>query len=399
MHFDKKSARNLFFVLSGAILLYLCLKHITPLTATLSHFLGYFSPFITGLCIAFIMNIPMSFLERNLLRLMPRQEKKRVWVRPVCIVLTLLLFIGVIAMVMFIVIPEISATVQTLPQHLSSYLRRLDGWINSLSTEMPLIVEQVEELGVDLASLSKRFFELLQSVSMRLVNSSFSAVGGVFKGAVDFFLGLVFAFYVLSSKEKLAQQLQRLLKAYAPDKLCARVTEVFSISHKTFSSFFTGQFVEALILGGLFFVGMIIFRFPYATLVSVLIAFTALIPIFGAFIGCAVGTFLILMISPVKALWFLVFFIVLQQLEGNLIYPRVVGSSIGLPAIWVLVAVTLGGSMFGVLGMLLFIPLLSVIYTLLRRAVRSRLGEEIPVEAEPVLQQVKKPTVKKKKGK
>lgn len=209
-----------------------------------------------------------------------------------------------------------------------------------------------------------------------ILDSTFSVAKNIVSSVATFFIAFVFACYILLQKEKLSVQVRKILYAYLPEKKVGTVLAVCSLAYKTFSNFLTGQCVEALILGLMFFVTMSVIRLPYALLVGILIAFTALIPIFGAFIGCVVGAFLILMVAPVKALIFVVMFLVLQQIEGNLIYPKVVGNSVGLPSIWVLAAVSIGGSLMGVVGMLIFIPLVSVVYTLFRGDVYRRLAEK-----------------------
>ena len=212
-----------------------------------------------------------------------------------------------------------------------------------------------------------------QNGAGNVLNSTMSAIGSIVSGVATFVIAFVFACYVLLQKEKLSVQVRKVMYAFLPEKKVEWCLEVCSLAAKSFSSFLTGQCVEALILGMMFFIAMSIFSMPYALLVGVLIAFTALIPIFGAFIGCIVGAFLILMVAPVKALIFVIMFLVLQQIEGNLIYPKVVGSSVGLPSIWVLAAVTIGGSLMGVVGMLIFIPITSVVYTLFRASVYKKL--------------------------
>ena len=215
-----------------------------------------------------------------------------------------------------------------------------------------------------------------QNGAGNVLNSTFSAIGSIVSGVATFVIAFVFACYVLLQKEKLGVQVQKVMRAFLQEKRVDWCLEVFGLASKAFSSFFTGQCVEALILGTMFFIVMNILNMPYALLVSVLIAFTALIPIFGAFIGCFVGAFLILMVAPLKALIFVIVFLVLQQIEGNLIYPKVVGSSVGLPSIWVLAAVTIGGNLMGVVGMLIFIPITSVVYTLFRASVYKRLRKK-----------------------
>ena len=205
-----------------------------------------------------------------------------------------------------------------------------------------------------------------------MLTSTFSVASGIISGLVNVVIAFIFALYILAQKEKLENQGKRIIAAFLPEKVAGKMLEVCSLLYKSFSSFITGQCMEAVILGMMFVIAMSIFQMPYAFMVGVLIAFTALIPIVGAFIGCGVGAFLILIDNPIQALWFIILFLVLQQIEGNLIYPRVVGNSVGLPSIWVLMAVSLGGSLFGVSGMLFFIPLMSAGYVLLRESVNSR---------------------------
>ena len=209
-----------------------------------------------------------------------------------------------------------------------------------------------------------------------MLNSTVSVASGIISGIVNMVISFIFALYILAQKERLGDQGRRIISAYLPEAAGRKILEICSLLYRNFSSFITGQCVEAVILGAMFFVVMTVIRMPYALLVGCLIAVTALIPIVGAFIGCAVGAFLLLMISPMQALAFVVLFLVLQQVEGNLIYPHVVGSSVGLPSIWVLAAVSTGGSLMGVAGMLLFIPLTSVVYTLFRQLVYQRLKEK-----------------------
>ena len=215
----------------------------------------------------------------------------------------------------------------------------------------------------------------LKNGAGNVLNSTFTVAKTVINSLMNFFVAFVFACYILLQKEKLSVQIKKVLYAFLPLKAVDKTLEVASLSYKTFSSFVTGQCLEAVILGTMFFIVMSILRFPYALLVGVVIAFTALIPIFGAFIGCVIGTFLMLVSNPMQAVAFVILFLVLQQIEGNLIYPHVVGGSVGLPSIWVLVAVTVGGSLMGVVGMLIFIPLSSVVYALFREVVYKRLKE------------------------
>ena len=231
---------------------------------------------------------------------------------------------------------------------------------------------------MDWQNLLQKGIDFFQSGAQIVLGSAFQVAHGIFSGLTTFVIGFVFACYILIQKEKLGTQCKKLLYAYLKEHQAKRVLEIAALTHRTFAKFLTGQCLEAVILGTMFFVAMTIFRFPYALLVGVLIAITALIPIFGAFIGCVVAAFLILMVNPIQAIGFVILFLVLQQLEGNFIYPHVVGGSVGLPSIWVLVAVTVGGSLMGIIGMLIFIPLMSVLYTLLREDVYKRLRKTNP---------------------
>ena len=232
----------------------------------------------------------------------------------------------------------------------------------------------------DWKNITQKAAELLQTWGGGIVSSGSMVIGGVVSGVSTFIIALIFSFYILLQKEKLGRQGRQVLYALLPERRADRTLEILRLSSRTFSSFLSGQCLEACILGTLFVVSMTIFRMPYALLVGVLIALTALIPIVGAFIGCGVGALLIAIADPWKALGFVVLFLVIQQVEGNLIYPHVVGSSVGLPSIWVLAAVTLGGKLMGIMGMLLFIPLCSVLYALFRDYVKTRLGQRhVPV--------------------
>ena len=258
---------------------------------------------------------------------------------------------------------------------------RLQAQINDLSDVLPAIQEWLAEQQIDWESLTRKALEYIQAVGGRIVSSGGGFIGGVVSGVSTFVIGLIFSFYILLQKEKLSRHGRQVIYGLLPLEKADRTLEILRLANRTFSSFLSGQCLEACILGTLFAVAMTIFRMPYALLVGVLIALTALIPIVGAFIGCGVGALLIAIDDPWKALWFVVMFLVLQQIEGNLIYPHVVGSSVGLPSIWVLAAVTLGGSLMGVLGMLLFIPLCSVVYSLFRAYVKDRLtARNVPVE-------------------
>ena len=297
------------------------------------------------------------------------------------LVLTLLAVIGVLALAGLVIGPGVGEAAMSVVNQIPAAFARLQTQINDLSDVLPAIQEWLAEQQIDWESLTQNALEYMQAVGGRIVSPAACFIGGVVSGVSTFVIGLIFSFYILLQKEKLSRHGRQVIYGLLPLEKADRTLEILRLANRTFSSFLSGQCLEACILGTLFAVAMTIFRMPYALLVGVLIALTALIPIVGAFIGCGVGALLIAIDDPWKALWFVVMFLVLQQIEGNLIYPHVVGSSVGLPSIWVLAAVTLGGSLMGVLGMLLFIPLCSVVYSLFRAYVKDRLtARNVPAE-------------------
>ena len=256
------------------------------------------------------------------------------------------------------------------------YIPQVETWLNELSKDNEMMNTISRELQIDWDRVINSVVDFVQTGASNLLSSTYGIVKSLVSAVSNFVIGFVFACYVVLQKEKLKRQAQKACMALLPVKYSGRVQRIFSLTYRTFLNFFAGQCVEAMILGLMFFIAMNIFGFPYAILVAVLIAFTALIPIFGAFIGCFVGAFLILMVNPMQALGFIIMFLILQQIEGNFIYPHVVGNSVGLPSMWVLMAVTLGGSLMGIVGMLIFIPIVSILYTLFREFVNNRLARK-----------------------
>lgn len=375
MELTRENMKKLALLLGGAILLLWGLNHLEVVRSFLCWGLALIFPFILGLCIAFVLNVPMQAVERGLCRLAKRKKAGKL-LRMLSLVVTVLLVLAALGVVLFLVIPELGRTFDTVRAAFPGFLARTQQWSEKTLARFPEVVEYVQNLSFDWKSIFQSTFAFLQSGLGDMVGSTVSAIGSVFSGVTSAVLGFIFAVYVLLQKETLARQVKRGLYAFLKEHRADRFLEVCSLAYKTFFKFITGQCVEALILGLMFFVSMSLFRFPYALMVSALITVTALIPIFGAFIGLAVGALLMLVGNPVQALWFVILFLVLQQIEGNLIYPKVVGSSIGLPGIWVLTAVTVGGSAFGVVGMLVMVPAFSVLYTLLKQETSKRLSEK-----------------------
>lgn len=336
-------------------------------------------PFVVGGVIAFIVNIPMAFLEEKIFgKVREAKGKKRQWVdklaRPLSLILTWFAILGIIAVVVLVVVPELGRTVLGLGKTIQDFVPEVQRWAINLFEDNEEIVKAISEINFKWDELLGKMVDFLRNGAGSVLDTTMEAAKNIISGVVTFFIAFVFSFYVLLQKEKLGEQVKKLMCAFMPEDWRNILLALGTVVNKSFSNFFTGQCLEAVILGLMFLVVMAIFRLPYALLISVLIAFTALIPMFGAFIGCGVGALLIFMISPVKALIFIFVFLVLQQIEGNFVYPYVVGNSVGLPSIWVLVAVTVGANLLGVVGMLIFIPLMSVVYTMLRGIVNRRLG-------------------------
>ncbi len=342
-------------------------------------FLGHvISRFALGGAIAFILNVPMCFIEEKLFKDTKLGQKK--WgqklARTLSFLITVILVVGIIAIVMFAVVPELGNTALNIGKTLQEFIPQVQEWAVNLFDDNPEVVAQIQKLEFEWDKILGSLVDFLKNGAGSVLDTTFATAKSIVTGVSSFFIAFVFSCYILLQKEKLSVQVRKLMYAFLPRDWTEIFIALGSVTHKTFSSFLTGQCLEAVILGCMFFVAMIILRLPYALLIAVLIAFTALIPIFGAFIGCVAGALLIFIISPMKALIFIIMFLVLQQIEGNFIYPHVVGNSVGLPSIWVLVAVSMGASLMGVVGMLIFIPIASVVYTLLRGIVNRRLKEK-----------------------
>ena len=378
MQLDKENMKKIRWLIAFAVLLYLGVQNLDIIINTAQVLLGFLFPFIVGFGIAFILNVPMKFIEHHLFGKALKQEKKsaRKLARPVSLILAICFVICLVVIVMLVVVPELAATFVSIGKRIEENIPVFQKWLDSMSGNNPEIVKWTQSLDIDPGKMIDSVLAVLKSGVNNIVSSTVSITMGLLSTAMNVSIGFVFACYILLQKEKLQQQIKKAMYAMFPEKPVRYMEQVWKLANRIFSSFITGQCIEAVILGSMFFVSMTILRFPYAMLVGILIAFTALIPVFGGIIGCWVAFFLILMVSPVKAVLFLGLFLILQQIEGNLIYPHVVGGSVGLPSIWVLVAVTLGGSLMGIVGMLIFIPLISVIYTLFREWVYARLEKK-----------------------
>ena len=375
MNFDDKSMKQLRRLILFTIVILIALWNYAIIFGWIRFAFGIIFPFLLGGAIAFVLNVPMNFLEEKIFHNKYLKEKKAVkkLARPVSLILTIAIVIGVVVLVMFIVIPELTETVLSLGRTIRTFIPDAQRFLEDLFKDNSEISRWLAGMNLNVDQIVNRAMSFFQNGAGDVLNSTFLAIGSIVSGVTTFVIAFVFACYVLLQKEKLRVQVIKVMYAFMPEKRVESCLEVCTLTAKSFSSFLTGQCVEALILGIMFFIVMTVINMPYTLLVAVLIAFTALIPIFGAFIGCVIGAFLILMVDPLKALIFVIVFLVLQQIEGNLIYPKVAGASVGLPSIWVLAAVTIGGNVMGVVGMLIFIPIVSVVYTLFRTSVYKRL--------------------------
>lgn len=374
MEFSKGKIRQIRHLMIWAALLVLAIIYSEKVFQGAAFLFGIVSPFLVGGVMAFALNIPMKAFEEKMFARWQGKSARKIK-RPLCLVLALISLLLVLTVVIGTVVPQVVSTATEVGRKIPAFTDRVMEELDRLAKDYPEFTEQIDKL--DLAeinwdSMLDSIIDFLRNGAGDVLNSTVSVASGIISGIVNVVISFIFALYILSQKERLEDQGRRIVSAYLPEKVGAKFLEICSLLYRNFSSFITGQCLEAVILGTMFVITMSICRMPYALMVGVLIAFTALIPIVGAFIGCGVGAFLILIDNPLQALWFVILFLVLQQIEGNLIYPKVVGNSVGLPAIWVLMAVSVGGSLFGVSGMLFFIPLTSSGYALLRESVNDR---------------------------
>ena len=371
MEYIYKNNKNMLFIVFAGILFYVGLQNISGIIGFVQAGISLLFPFVLGAAIAFILNVPMRQIESRLIEKL--KIKSNGIKRGISLLVTILLVVCIILVVMLVVVPELIRTCNSLIKHLPRAYADAQNYLESLNEKWPQFKGLIDQNNINLDTLTNAVVLFLQNVAMGFLNSTFGIVGGVLSSIVTFFISFTFAIYVLFQKEKLSCQTKKIMYAILPIKTVDRIIYVGKLSNTTFSGFLSGQCLEAVILGTMFFISMTIFRMPYAWMMGVLIAITALVPIFGSLVGLIVGFLLILIVNPVQAIGFVILFFVLQQIEGNLIYPHVVGGSVGLPSIWVLFAVSIGANLMGIAGMVIFIPLCSVCYTLIRESVNQRL--------------------------
>lgn len=362
MKADKTFFKRIAIIVAGGILLVFALINIQAIGGVISLLWGFIYPFVLGLALAFLLNIPMRAVQRHIFR-----GRQFPGYRILSFVLAIVLVLLVVALVLFLVVPELVKTIGVLIANIPGYIAWLEEAAQPLMKYLPMLEDFFQQLNLDLSSLAKTLMDALRTGAISLFGSAFDVAASMVSGVVSFFIGLIFSSYVLLDKEHLGAQAVGMMKAYLPEKRYTQVRGFLTLVNTTFTKFVTGQCLEAVAIATMFFVVLAIGQFQYSLLISILIGFFSFIPIFGAFIGCFLGAFLILVAQGFwRCLAFVILFLVVQQIDGNVTYPRIVGTSIGLPPIWMLVSVSLGGSLMGVMGMLVFIPISSILYTLLR---------------------------------
>lgn len=378
MHIERKTLRNIFIGVAACIFFY-WLLHETERVKTVWMFIkNLFSPFVVGAALAFVLNVPMRGIERWF------SSVKNKSLRRVVAVLLTFIFIALVLFVVFrLLLPQIIETIENLIERLPVFINGIREQVEKFLSDNPQMMEwlwaNTDLENFDWKSLIDQAVSIAGNSVTMILGGVWKTIAGLSTGIFNAVVSLVFAIYCLFRKEILSRQARRIAYSFLPEKVCDISIRILRLTNATFSNFISGQCLEACILGSLFAISMLIFRMPYIPLVSVLVAVTALVPIVGAFVGCILGAFFILVDNPLQAVWFVVMFLILQQFENNVIYPKVVGKSVGLPGMWVLLAVSIGGELMGVAGMLLMIPLSSVLYTLLREITAVRL-ERLGIE-------------------
>lgn len=375
LKFDKKMIRRILFGILGIIVAYWLLHEPERASAVANSVVSVLAPFVIGGVLAFILNVPMRAFEGKL-----QWIKRKFLRRVVALVLTLLCALLILALVVVLLIPELVESIKSLGPKLESAYYSVIGYIKEILEKYPELNDQVSQYldikNYDISALIKQALGAIGDGLSFLVPQAVSAVGTVVSGLISGFISVAFAFYTLFQKETLARQGRKVLYALLRENYADYIVRTLRLTNTTFSSFLSGQCVEVCILGTMFAIAMSIFRMPYVPLISVLVAVTAFIPYVGSWTGCIVGAFLILVSNPLQALWFVVMFLILQGIENNIIYPRVVGNSVGLSGMWVLIAISIGGELLGIVGMFLMVPVTSVLYVLLQDAVNRSLSKK-----------------------
>lgn len=358
--------KNWIILILVGVVSYWVINNINIFIYAFSKFISVLSPFIIGIALAYILNIPMIKIETNLKK---RIKNNKFPIRIVSIILSVLIFVVIIGIVLLMLVPELIENIELLIQNIPMFISDVESWIVGLVDSNPDMQIEIEKIFEENANVSN----ILVSILNYVLNGSVSFISGLFTGVFKVFTSFIFAIYMLSQKEYLQSSIKKLIYVYIPKKKADKIMEIGNLSNNVFSKFISGQCLDAVILGGILFAVLSIFGFPYALLISVLTSITALIPIFGAFIAAGVGALLIFITNPLQAAIFVLVFLVVQQIEGNFIYPKVVGKSVGLSPLLTLLAITVGGGLFGIVGMLIGLPIASIVYSLLANDANKRM--------------------------
>ena len=369
---NKKELKKWIILIIVFLLGYWIINNVNEVGKLLKYLINIAFPFILGGCLAFIISIPMGFFERKLTRQKSTKNKRQnlKLKRVISMILAISVILLIIVLVITLIIPRLVEVIDLLIDNMPYYIEEITEFAKEHSEIMPNINEILNKINIE--EIQNQIIKIIPN----LLSSSISLVSSVIGVVADLFIAIIFAIYILIDKEKLKMQSKKILHTYLNKEKADKIINIGIISRNTFKNFFTVQCLEATILGSLCIIGMLILRIPYAISIGVLIGVTALIPVVGALIGIIIGAILIVVINPIKAITFIVFVIILQQIEGNLIYPKVVGNSVGLPGIWVLFAVTVGGSLGGIIGMLIGVPIMTIIYNLIRKKVNDKVEIE-----------------------
>lgn len=371
---SKKITRKILLIITFTVALIFAVFHLDKLRDMAAYLTGILMPFLVGIAIAFVLNVFVKLFENRIFSPLNKKNFK-LWRhirRPLSVVLSFLIVFLIVCFIIFFVLPEIASSIREFTVNLPEYLRRLSVQVTAWMNELNITQDFINTIRIDWSAVISQATQFTTDFMGSLVNVTMSVASGV----ISLVLSIIFSIYMLIGKEKLTKNLKRVLYAYLPKEKARRTVEVATLSNRIFSGFVAGQLTEALIIGVLCYIGMSIIGFPYALLISSVVCITSVVPILGAYLGGAVGGFILLLIDPMKCLWFLIFLVLLQQFEGNVIYPRVVGTMISLPGIWVLLAILVCGGILGIGGVLLGVPAASVVYTLIRTSTRDRLRKK-----------------------
>lgn len=371
MELNKKNMQQLMILISFGIGLFWILSNLELVLGFLSHFIHLLLPFIIGAIIAFILNIPMTKIE-SFIKGKLKNKNTKLPIRTISITLSLVFFLTFILLICFLLIPELIDNIQLLIKNIPHFFENIQTWILNLAGNYPEIQTKIQEVFKDTTNVNNIMINVLNYI----INGSINFITSLISSLFTIFTAIVFAVYMLSQKEYLHRGVTKMMYAYLKKDHVEKITDIASLSNRTFSKFISGQCVEAFILGTIFFVVLTLLRFPYALIISVVTTVTALIPMFGAMIAMIIGALLIAVTNQLEAVLFIIVFQVIQQIENNFIYPKVVGKSVGLASMWTLMAVILGGSMFGIVGMIIGLPLASILYAILRKVTNDRLNKK-----------------------